>query len=245
MALAISNGPFTLFDHQTSTKTSSAITGISAAAGSIVVVFFGYQDNGTQASFTCTDNSGQTTTWSASQRQVGDLHKYSMFFWAYTAAGFSGATVTVSWPSSHAIDNGIAVVAITGANTAAPIGGGGTYTNSSSSTASITFTSTGTSSLVLMGVVDWTANTVGAVDGSSTSLAAWGTSGQGTFGLQRITSLVNAGSKTLSRTLGGTDEACASAIEIIAAAATFQPDEDHGGGPRLVWVDQSTAQVWG
>lgn len=142
-----------------------------------------------------------------------------MFFWTVATGAVSGATITVTWSTQAFTDADAAWLTISGADTASPIGGTGTGYNAASSTASASVTvGAASGSLVLLGVNDWTANALGGVDGSSTSLWTQGTDGVSKGALQRLTSLVGSGTYAPTRTLGGSDEWSASGVEIKAAA---------------------------
>jgi hypothetical protein len=220
-APAITSGPTGGSAH--ATTNNLALTSVAASAGDLLLVFMGWGGNGDPGTFSIADSggSGSFGAWSSpvALQNTGDpIHVQTMFFWAVASTAVAGKTATVTWSNTVATDADAFWLTVSGANNAAPVGGSSTAFNNNGSTALLNITTTGTGSLVLMGVGDWTANALGGVNGTSTSLITQGTVGTSQAGLQRITALVDAGAQAMSRTLGGADVYTASAVEILAGA---------------------------
>jgi hypothetical protein len=204
------------------------ITGVTAGAGTIVLVEVAGTSDNVAANVSPVSVSGGGLTWSSAVAESsvldGNRGTWTGFFWAYTASGISGQTLTVTHSDRGAGNQwlwGCALV-ISNADTSTPVGATATNSNASSQPATVTidFSGTGrTSSLLLMTAVNWQlASTNGSVDANSTLVESDGT-GTNDGWVQRRTALVGAGSYTLSRTLSAADRWGASGVEIKALTA--------------------------
>lgn len=221
-AVARSNGPFEATPQNGGNAASFTIAGVTADAGSVVLVSVLVTCNGPVATVSV---SGGGLSWSnAIAPSTGDSSVYTAFFWAYTAGGISSQTITVTHDTGESDYWAWATAeAFSGVNTSAPVGATNVNNNAASSTASVTIDFTGTgrtgSYLALVGG-DYNASPVlGSVDGSSTELVKDTTTVTGGW-TQRETALVDAGSYTLSRDLGATHRWAASAVELVNGTVT-------------------------
>jgi hypothetical protein len=229
------NGPFTGFQNGGS-GTTFTVTSVACTAGTTVLLSLAYTNATNDSVLDTPTASGGGLSWSsATARVTADTHCTTMFFWADCPGGISSQTITITHQSNG---NGTwawaSIEAFSGTNTAAPIGATAVNNaaNSQPATVTVDFSGTGrTQSYLALVGVDYATNstTLGAVDGNSTALVN-DSSGATEGWTQRRTSLVDAGSYTLTRAFSGTDRWAASAIELKAALVAATPTSSLASG---------------